>query len=85
MRITDKSVLVETTSRIGDCLEQGGVCGRVEAYPLDRAMELLDMTRDELELAEPDWDAPGYEFATIRNVLETSLTPRVIRRGVTVE
>lgn len=53
MKITkNNNVLIETTNKVNGMLEQGGVCGRVESYPLADAMELLGMTRDEIAAAD---------------------------------
>jgi len=82
MRVTKKSIIIETTNRVHGMLEQGGICGRVVAYPIS--------TLEETELlfaatAAADDLALGYDVSWRELLAYRCPVPRVIRRGVTIE
>lgn len=86
MKITkSNNVLIETTNTVNGMLEQGGVCGRVVSYPLSGVMRATGLTRDEIEAADEDDDAPSHDGLTISQACEYEVTGRVIRKGVEIE
>lgn len=87
MRITKNDrVLVETTNKVNGMLEQGGVCGRVVAYPLDGVLKATGLTRAEIDEADADDQAPEYpEGVTIRQACERELRGRVACKGGVIE
>ena len=61
MKVTkNNNVLIETTNTVCGCLEQGGICGRVESYPLAGVMIAAGLSRDEIEVADMYDNAPAY-------------------------
>jgi hypothetical protein len=87
MRTTKISVLIDTTHTVHGCLEQGGIAGRVVAYPIDDACRVTGLTRAELAAAEPDDAAPAYACLSVRQAIEHNLShkERVVRRGDVIE
>jgi hypothetical protein len=81
MQVTSKSVILDTTHMVRGCLEQGGLSGRRVAYPLPAVLRVTGMDADALRQARPEADCPGYTHCSIRDVIEQSLSGRVIRRG----
>ena len=82
MRTTKKSVLIETTHMIHGCLEQGGVSGRVVAYPIDRARELIGV---DPAMVDDDYEVAGYDHVTAREMIERNIEGRVIRKGHVIQ
>ena len=79
IRKTKNGWVLEITNRVGDCLEQGGVCGREVLY-----------SRDTLAKLGIDYDAdPDNEFipgATCAEYLHHQVLPdRVLKAGVEIE
>lgn len=79
VRKTKSGWVMEITNRIGDCLEQGGVCGREVLY-----------SRETLAKCGIDYDAdPDSEYipgATCAEYLHRMVTPdRVLKAGVEIE
>lgn len=82
MRFTRKSLILETTHRMHGMLEQGGVSGRVVAYPIESAVRVTGMTEQQLRSARETDICRGYSGVTIREVIEQCcVTGRVVRRG----
>ena len=78
LRLTDKSVILETTHRIHGCLEQGGISGRKVAYPLADVADLIGCDPSQVS---GDTLVAGYNHVTVRDLVERTLTGRVIRKG----
>lgn len=89
MRVTRNSVLIETTHRVNGMLEQGGVVGRVVAYPRMSVAALLRVgaatlaSIDEDAALESDDDEAGIRV-TVREMIERNIRGRVVRRGTVV-
>lgn len=83
MKITRNRVLLETTNMVAGMLEQGGISGRIESYPLVSVMAVAGMTREELAAADPEDAAPAYVgYVSIREAIARELGDGlVIRRG----
>ncbi len=84
MRTTSKNVIFHTTHRVNGLLEQGGVMGRVAAYPLDAACRVTGLTAAQLAAANENDNCPGI-MASLRDVIENRVQGRVIRRGVDIQ
>ena len=82
MRTTKKSVLIETTNSRCGCLEQGGICGRVVAYPIEDVKQLIGCKP--ASMPETDY-VDGYDYITARELIENQLIGRTIRRGIVIE
>ena len=78
LRLTDKSVILETTHRIHGCLEQGGISGRKVAYPLADVADLIGCDPSQVS---GDTLVAGYNHVTVHELVERTLTGRVIRKG----
>lgn len=88
---TKERYTIENTSRIGDCLEQGGVCGRVVSWPANAIAEALGVDISELEnitagmTPEQLGQQPSIiEGVSVRAYLERNHIGNVIRRGTTI-
>ena len=78
MKVTRKSVIIETTNTINGCLEQGGICGRVDRYDRAKAAELIGC--DPADVPET-YEVPGYNHVTAREMIQRNLNGRCVRRG----
>lgn len=82
MRTTKISVIIETTHRVHGMLEQGGVSGRVVAYPIESVQRVTGLTAEQIRSASEHDICPGFSCATIREIIERCcVTGRVVRRG----
>ena len=79
VRKTRSGWVLEITNRIGDCLEQGGVCGREVLYSRETLAKLgIDYDAD----PESAWN----EGATYAEYLRRMVTPdRVLKAGVEIQ
>lgn len=84
MKITRRNrVLIETTNMIHGCLEQGGICGLVESYPLDEVMQAVGMTRE--EIGDADQNDP-WRGTTLADVIRLTCNEgRVVRKGHVIQ
>jgi len=73
-------VLIDVTHKIGDCLEQGGLCGRILSVPLEPAIKILDCTIDDLD----DGDISGHQFELLMYHLADK-DVKIIRKGIEIE
>lgn len=83
MKLTRKSVIIDTTNRIGDCLEAGGICGRRVAYPIHLAEAATGLTRAELAAAEPS-EKISLGGMSLAQLIEWRVPGRVVRRGTVI-
>ena len=86
MKITKHgNLLVETTNTVYGMLEQGGIQGRIVAYPVDQVIEATGLSRDELEELESAHELLDNPVATLAQLIDYSGIPgRVIRRGAVI-
>lgn len=84
MQVTQQSVVIETTNRVLGMLEQGGVCGRVDRYPLADCIRATGLTAEQLADAEEDVDCDGYEHVSVREVIERNVKGRCVRKGARI-
>lgn len=86
MKVTKKSVIIETTNTVHGMLEQGGVSGRIMAYPLEQALSATGLKESELKAAKDDDRARGYWHpVTVREAIERECAGRCIRRGSVIQ
>jgi hypothetical protein len=82
MRTTTKNVLIETTTRQYGMLVQGGISGRVVAYPLEDACRVTGLTKEQIKAATETSKLDSFGLS-VRDTIEHWLWQkgRVIRRG----
>lgn len=87
MRITKSNrVLIEITNRCHGCLESGGICVRVQSYPLAGVMEATGLNMAQIADADPTDNAPAYgEGVTIAEACNHEMEPRIIRTGRVIQ
>ena len=81
-----KRVNVEITNRRGDCLEQGGVCGRVESYPAKLVMAVMECAEVDLDDLTGESVVP-YTQVTLADYMRYHYPShvRVVRRGMKIQ
>ena len=86
MKVTKKSVIIETTNTVNGMLEQGGISGRIMAYPIAAAAKACGLTVEQLRVADLGDDAPSYKYqTTICEAIERECAGRCIRRGSVIQ
>ena len=84
LALTKKRVMIETTNYINGCLEQGGVCGRIDSYDIGEVAKLLDVDIDELEFMEEEEFYSG-SYISARAAIQYRLEGRCVRSGIVIE
>ena len=87
MRLTKnkKKVILDTTNLIHGCLEQGGVCGRLDLYDTRQVLALLDVSLAELIALDQFDYAPDFPEANIKSAIEWHLEGKCYRKGTLIE
>lgn len=81
MKIIKNSVIIEVTNTRDGCLEQGGVCGRLDRYDLGDVLSATGMTLEELSESSEDDLCVGFESVNIRDVIEYHCRPVGVVKG----
>jgi hypothetical protein len=85
MRVITMRTHIETTNRVNDMLEQGGICGRVVTYDAAEIAKIMrctiaeaaDMTGTEL--------VPGYDCMTLAEIIDyQGLIGHVVCKGTVI-
>lgn len=85
-KMKTKKTKIETTNRIGDCLEQGGVCGRIVSYDAAEIAKIMECDIDEAAEMDGDEDVPGCDGVTLREYLDYhGIKGHVISKGTEIE
>lgn len=84
MKVTNKSVIIETTNTMHGHLERGGVCGRIDRYPLADVITATGLNRGALAGSNECDLCPGYE-CTIREVIKYNVRGTCVRRGAVIQ
>lgn len=87
MRLTKdkKKVILETTNLIHGCLEQDGVCGRLDLYDTRQVLALLDVSLAELIALDQFDYVLNFPDSNIKSVIEWHLEGKCYRKGTLIE
>ena len=80
-----KRVIIETTNTYLGCLEQGGVCGRIDTYDVKEVLSLLAISLEDLANFKEEDYALLYPACTIREIIKHSLKGQCYRKGIIIE
>jgi len=82
LKTTKKNVIIETTNMVHGCLEQGGVSGRVVAYPIAQVEKLLGVAPAKVD---ENYEVPGYRHVSARELVERFISGSVIKKGTAIQ
>lgn len=73
---------IETTHRVNDMLEQGGISGRVETYPASLIAGIMECSEDEAAKMDGSEYVPRTEYVTLWHYLNFhQIKGHVVRKG----